>query len=589
MRHHLAPIGIVRMACRYALRDDTAGGVLAQVQHLGAAVDLLIAVRNRDRIEFATRVIAAENAARIFPGDGRAGFELRPGNLRTRAAAIAALGDEVVDPADAVLVARIPVLDGRIFDLRVVKCDEFDHRGMELVLIARWRRASFQITHIGALVGDDERALKLAGIALVDTEIGRKLHRTAYAWRHVDEGAVGKHRRIERRKEIVGRGHNGAKIFLHEIGMLLQRLRNRHEDDAGPGEFGLEGGRNRNRVEHRINCHAAITIAALAAAFLPVLVFAVLARWLLHAREDFLLAQRNAELTVGFKDFRIDFVERLRALLLLGGRIVIKVLIVDRRVMDPRPLRFLHGQPAPIGFKAPSQHPGGLVLLLRDKSNDVFGQALGGLVRFDQRLEPVFVLVNVDPADLVHRFLYGRHFPSAAVSRTAGWSVYGRGIAKSDDHVRSPCQAAMSLDLLLSNAPDTLIQARRNLSTSFSVVVAPRLTRTAPRARSAPAPMAARTCEGATFPDEQAAPEDTATPSRSKAITAVSAFMPGKARSVVFGRRSTFSANITIVGVAERRPASSRSRSCRIRAVSASKFWRAAMAAAPKPAMAATF
>ena len=39
--------------------------------------------------------------------------------------------------------------------------------------------------------------------------------------------------------------------------------------------------------------------------------------------------------------------------------------------------------------------------------------------------------------------------------------------------------------------------------------------------------MAASTCEGCTLPEEQAAPEDTATPSRSKAITAVSAFMPG--------------------------------------------------------------
>src|SRR5712671_2250997 len=106
MRHHLAPIGIVRMACRYALRDDTAGGVLAQVQHLGAAVDLLIAVRNRDRIEFATRLIAAENAAWIFPGDGGTGFELRPGDFRTGTAAIAALGHEIVDATDAVLVAR---------------------------------------------------------------------------------------------------------------------------------------------------------------------------------------------------------------------------------------------------------------------------------------------------------------------------------------------------------------------------------------------------------------------------------------------------------------------------------------------------
>ena len=47
-------------------------------------------------------------------------------------------------------------------------------------------------------------------------------------------------------------------------------------------------------------------------------------------------------------------------------------------------------------------------------------------------------------------------------------------------------------------------------------MVGPRLTRTAPRASSGGTPMAASTWEGWTLPDEQAAPEDTAMPSRSK-------------------------------------------------------------------------
>ena len=51
--------------------------------------------------------------------------------------------------------------------------------------------------------------------------------------------------------------------------------------------------------------------------------------------------------------------------------------------------------------------------------------------------------------------------------------------------------------------------------------------------------MAARTCEGWTLPDEQAEPEDTAIPPRSKPITAVSAFIPGTVNSVVFGSRGT--------------------------------------------------
>src|SRR6516165_2186158 len=59
------------------------------------------------------------------------------------------------------------------------------------------RRAAFEIAHIGALVGDDEGALELAAVALVDAEIGRQLHRAAHARRHIDERAVGKHRRVQ--------------------------------------------------------------------------------------------------------------------------------------------------------------------------------------------------------------------------------------------------------------------------------------------------------------------------------------------------------------------------------------------------------
>jgi hypothetical protein len=61
-------------------------------------LDLLIAVRHGDRIELASRAIPAQNAARILPGDGGAGLDLRPGNLGIVAAAVAPLGDEVINP-----------------------------------------------------------------------------------------------------------------------------------------------------------------------------------------------------------------------------------------------------------------------------------------------------------------------------------------------------------------------------------------------------------------------------------------------------------------------------------------------------------
>ena len=67
----------------------------------------------------------------------------------------------------------------------------------------------------------------------------------------------------------------------------------RHEEDAGLGELLLEGGGDRDRVEHCIDRNARVR--------------AVLA---LDAGQHLLLAQRNAELGVGLEDFGVDLVER---------------------------------------------------------------------------------------------------------------------------------------------------------------------------------------------------------------------------------------------------------------------------------------
>ena len=99
--------------------------------------------------------------ARIFPGDGRAGLDLRPGDLRIAPRALAALGHEIVNAALAVLVARIPVLHRRIFDFARLQRDQLDHRGVQLVFVAHRRRAAFQVADVAAFVGDDQRPLEL--------------------------------------------------------------------------------------------------------------------------------------------------------------------------------------------------------------------------------------------------------------------------------------------------------------------------------------------------------------------------------------------------------------------------------------------
>src|SRR5215831_16088399 len=132
MRRHQTAIGVIGMTGRDSFGDDPAGGVLAQMQHLGAGIDLLISIGDGYRIEFAARIVATQDAARIFPGDCRSGLELSPGDLGVLAATIASLGDEIVDAAPAFGVAGIPVLDRRIFDLRIVERNQLDNRGVEI-------------------------------------------------------------------------------------------------------------------------------------------------------------------------------------------------------------------------------------------------------------------------------------------------------------------------------------------------------------------------------------------------------------------------------------------------------------------------
>ena len=310
------------------------------------------------------------------------------------------------------------------------------------------------------------------------------------------------------------------------------------------------------------------------------------------AGQHLLLTQRNAELLVGLEDFRIDLVERGQRLL-LRRRVVVIVLVVDLRIIDPRPGRLAHGQPAAIGIEPPGQHPFRLGLLGRDEPHDVLGQALGGLVGFDIGHKPVFVLVDVDAANPLDRLLYGRHSlpPLTGQGRGNGpdWVVgYGAvSVPGRDDlRLRRRFPAGFRPYIGFPRASPKPLEWSQHPHRRLNSQDLHGLRHV--RASGA-TPMAARTCEGATFPDEQAAPEDTATPSRSKAMTAVSAFMPGTENSVVLGSRAASAPKMTAFGAMALIPASSRSRSTAIRAASAAQPSRTASAAAPKPAMPATF
>ena len=181
------------------------------------------------------------------------------------------------------------------------------------------------------------------------------------------------------------------RYFSHQFGMLADRLRDRHEDHAGLLQFLLEGGRDRDRIEHGIDRDAALAFRAH------------------HAFQHLDFAQGNAELLVSLEDIRIDLVERADGLLRLRRRVVIEILVIDLGVVDPGPFRLRHGQPAAISLQTPFQHPGRFVLFRRDEADGIFRQPLGGLVGLDKRLKSITILIDVDPANPINGLLYGRH------------------------------------------------------------------------------------------------------------------------------------------------------------------------------------
>ncbi|WP_374546976.1 hypothetical protein, partial [Rhodoblastus sp.] len=76
----------------------------------------------------------------------------------------------------------------------------------------------------------------------------------------------------------------------------------------------------------------------------------------------------------------------------------------------------------------------------------------------------------------------------------------------------SEADQVRSLRRILSRTLDNISRKRTHSSRSDAQ---PRLIRRAERASSAETPIAASTCEGVTLPEEQAEPEDKATPSTS--------------------------------------------------------------------------
>ena len=265
------------------------------------------------------------------------------------------LGDEVVD------VGR-PVLDGRVRDASAGQGDELDHRRVQRVGGVHRRRAALDVVHLGTLVGDDQRALELARVLLVDAEVGLQRHLHLDARRHVDERATAPHGGVQGRELVVAGRNDRAEEPLDDLLVVTQSRVHVGEQDPLGGQV------------------------------VPVLVvndFTFILRR--DAGEVLALGFGDAELLVGLLHRlgeRVPLVD-----LLPGGlQVVVDVLEVELRHVDREPGRHglafedLQGAEAELG------HPLRLFLDLGDLADDVFVEPLLGLVQ---------VVDLVAPAELV--------------------------------------------------------------------------------------------------------------------------------------------------------------------------------------------
>ena len=123
--------------------------------------------------------------------------------------------------------------------------------------------------------------------------------------------------------------------------MVDHGLGKRAENHPGFGELFLERRMHGNAVEYHVDRHPG---------------------------EHFLFFERDTELFIRCQQFRIDFVETLRHVVLgLRCGVIRNRLQIDRRIMHVRPFRLGHFLKAFERFQAPLEHPLGLALFLRNE------------------------------------------------------------------------------------------------------------------------------------------------------------------------------------------------------------------------------
>src|SRR4051812_40229817 len=223
-----APVRRPPAVLRDRLGEDVRRRVRRGVDDLAARVLVLAVAGERDREDLAVGALAHEVDGRVLHRQLRAEVAVDPLDRRV-GLGDRALRDEVED------VVR-PVLHGRVADAGARLGAQLDDRGVQRVGAVRRGSAALDVVHVGALVGEDQRALELAHVLRVDAEVGLQRHLDVDARGHVDERAARPHGAVESRELVVVRRDDRREVLLDEVLVLAQRGVHVREDHA----LGLE-------------------------------------------------------------------------------------------------------------------------------------------------------------------------------------------------------------------------------------------------------------------------------------------------------------------------------------------------------------
>src|SRR5699024_1562322 len=146
-------------------------GVRTDVVHLGSGIRLHVIFGEGDGVKLSDRAFAFEDAAWVFPRNGRTRLNLRPRNFGVLSSTVSALGHEVENAALTFCVSGVPVLYGGVVQDRVVMRDEFNDRCVELVPWVFGCGASFEVVYEGAWLRNDQRPFELSCPFAVDAEV----------------------------------------------------------------------------------------------------------------------------------------------------------------------------------------------------------------------------------------------------------------------------------------------------------------------------------------------------------------------------------------------------------------------------------